>query len=140
MGRFYQKWSAGQWRADSVVQCFGSLRHAYLILGKKAKFEVGNAVAADIFHCTRPEAEPLGHHRQTATQLPVEGRLGVHSGKPRHQCFGGVCEHRGVRRSRFHPLRAERHRSVGHCRRFCAMAGFFGEFVVSFTLTDFRGI
>jgi hypothetical protein len=22
------------------------------------------------------------------------GRSAVHSGKPRHQCFGGVCEHR----------------------------------------------
>jgi hypothetical protein len=43
------------------------------------------------------------------------GRLAAHSRKPRHQCFGGVCEHRGVRRSRFHPGR-ESSRSVGdHC-------------------------
>jgi hypothetical protein len=43
------------------------------------------------------------------------GRLAAHSRKPRHQCFGGVCEHPGVRRSRFHPGR-ESSRSVGdHC-------------------------
>ena len=41
------------------------------------------------------------------------GRLTVPSGEPRHQCFGGICEHRGVRRSCFHPVRAERRRSVG---------------------------
>jgi hypothetical protein len=40
-------------------------------------------------------------------------RLTVPSGEPRHQCFGGICEHRGVRRSCFHPVRAERRRSVG---------------------------
>ena len=41
--------------------------------------------------------------------------MAAHSRKPRHQCFGGVCEHRGVRRSRFHPGR-ESSRSVGdHC-------------------------
>jgi hypothetical protein len=31
------------------------------------------------------------------------GRLTVPSGEPRHQCFGGICEHRGVRRSCFIP-------------------------------------
>jgi len=41
------------------------------------------------------------------------GRLTVRCGEPRHQCFGGICEHRGVRRSCFHPVRAERRRSVG---------------------------
>jgi hypothetical protein len=41
------------------------------------------------------------------------GHLTVPSGEPRHQCFGGICEHRGVRRSCFHPVRAERRRSVG---------------------------
>jgi hypothetical protein len=25
------------------------------------------------------------------------GRLTVPSGEPRHQCFGGICEHRGDR-------------------------------------------
>jgi hypothetical protein len=41
--------------------------------------------------------------------------LAAHSRKRRHQCIGGVCEHRGVRRSRFHPGR-ESSRSVGdHC-------------------------
>jgi hypothetical protein len=39
--------------------------------------------------------------------------LAVNSEKPRHQYFGGVCGLRGVRRSRFHPVRAERRRSVG---------------------------
>ena len=55
--------------------------------------------------------------------------------------FGGVCEHRGVRRSRFHPLRAERRRSVGPLPQILRQGWIvFGEFVVSFTLTDFRGI
>jgi hypothetical protein len=57
------------------------------------------------------------------------------------QCFGGVCEHRGVRRSRFHPLRAERRRSVGPMPQILRHGWIiFGEFVVSFTLADFSGI
>jgi hypothetical protein len=39
--------------------------------------------------------------------------VAVHNGKLQHQCFGGVCEYRGVRRSHFYPIRAERGRSVG---------------------------
>jgi Bacterial regulatory helix-turn-helix protein, lysR family len=56
-----------------------------------------------------PRREPC----RTGSPAFARRRLAVHGGKPRHQCFGGVCEHRGVDRSRFHPVRAERRRSVG---------------------------
>ena len=41
-----------------------------LIRSQKPEVESGEAVA-DIFRGASLEAEPLGHHRQTATQLPV---------------------------------------------------------------------
>jgi hypothetical protein len=41
----------------------------------------------------------------------------------------------------FHPLRAERRRSVGPLPQILRHGWIiFGEFVVSFTLADFRGI
>jgi hypothetical protein len=62
----FPKWSAGS------ASTFGSLRGGtpHPLLGKKAKLELGKAVA-DLFHCARLEAKPLGHHRQTATQFPI---------------------------------------------------------------------
>jgi hypothetical protein len=52
-----------------------------------------------------------------------------------------VCEYRGVRRGRCHPLRAERRRSVGPLPQILRQGRIiFGEFVVSFTFTHLRGI
>jgi hypothetical protein len=43
---------------------------AALIRRQKPEVKSGEAVA-NIFRGARPEAEPLGHHRQAATQFPI---------------------------------------------------------------------
>jgi hypothetical protein len=62
--------SARSWRAGPAGPLFANAATSDLVRGKKPEVKSGEAVA-NFLRCARSEAEPLGHHRQTATQLPV---------------------------------------------------------------------